>query len=346
MSFEELVAAIQPLDKNEIQEIQNKIDLKTKPPGSLGALEELALTIALIQKTATLEIRNPVMLVFAGDHGVAKHGVSIAGSEVTQQMVLNFLGGGAAINAFCKANDMAMKVIDAGIKFPIDNMPDLITQSAGTGTKDISETSAMSDAQLDHCLLGGAEIVEKQIADGANLIGFGEMGIGNTTSAAALAGALLGLKAEDIVGRGTGINDEQFSLKTTLVNKALARAQTSQPLDALKELGGFEIAQICGGILAAAKNKTAVLVDGFIVTAAALAACRIAPSCRDYLLFAHHSMETGHAKLLDELKAKPLLDLDLRLGEGSGAALALPLLRSACAFYNEMATFESANVTV
>ncbi|MCG8490759.1 MAG: nicotinate-nucleotide--dimethylbenzimidazole phosphoribosyltransferase [Sneathiellales bacterium] len=346
MSFAELVAAIQPLDRKEIQEIQNRIDLKTKPPGSLGALEELALSIALIQDSDTLEIRKPCMLVFAGDHGVAKHGVSIAGSEVTQQMVLNFLNGGAAINAFCKANSMEMKVIDAGIKFPVDDTPDLISQSAGLGTDDISETSAMSEDQLDLCLQQGAEIVEKQITAGSNLIGFGEMGIGNTTSAAAVAGTLLTLKAEDIVGRGTGIDDDQFALKTRLVNKALSRAQVSQPKDALKELGGFEIAQICGGILAAAKNKTAVLIDGFIVTAAALAACRIAPACRDYLLFAHHSMENGHARLLEELKATPLLDLGLRLGEGSGAALALPLLRSACAFYNEMATFESANVTV
>ncbi|MFT6557203.1 nicotinate-nucleotide--dimethylbenzimidazole phosphoribosyltransferase [Sneathiella sp.] len=346
MDIAHLIDGITPVSLKNLSQIQANIDQKTKPPGSLGKLETLAATLAKIQGSDKVTINHPMMLVFAADHGLAAQGVSIAGSEVTQQMVANFLNGGAAINVFCKANNMAFKVIDAGIKFPLKGMADLIDQSAGLGTNDISTTSAMSEDQLEFCLTKGAHIASLQIKAGSNIIGFGEMGIGNTSTAAAICAAALNETADKMVGRGTGITDEQLHRKTALVSEALSRVTSEDPMVILQELGGFEIAQICGAMLECAKNKTVILVDGFIVTAAALLACMMAPAARDYMIFSHASQEQGHKMVLDALKADPLLDLELRLGEGSGAALALPLLRAAGAFYNDMATFESAQVTV
>lgn len=334
-----------------------QINQKTKPPGSLGKLEKLALQIALIQGTAERNLRfnNPHVVVFAADHGIARHQVSIAGSEVTAQMVGNFLAGGAAINALSKANQCTMTVINSGVKHDIavSEIKDvkLLEYVAGKGTMDFSETSAMSEEQFQFCLAAGAAVIEQHTPTECDVIAFGEMGIGNTSSAAALLALLHNLKASDAVGRGTGISDQQLQTKTEIVHKAIDRVS---PLylenpDAkllLKEVGGFEIVQMCSAMLIAAKHKKIVVVDGFIVTAAAMLACAIEPTVRDYMVFAHQSEEQAHAFMLQTLQADPLLSLDMRLGEGTGAVLAMSILRSAVAFYNDMSTFESVGIKV
>lgn len=341
---------IAPLAHHQETAIQSRIDQKTKPLGALGRLEELALQLALIQQREKIGIDKPTLLVFAGDHGIAQQGVSIAPSAVTRQMVLNFLAGGAAVNCFCQANDMRLKVIDAGILEPIED-DRLIVQRLGAGTADLSLQAAMTALQAEQGVKLGAALAKAQAADGCSLLAFGEMGIGNTSSAAALLCAMTQLPTAACVGRGTGITESQLQHKQKLVAQAVQRLgqpdhQQHDPLTLLAELGGFEIAQITGAILGAAEAGIAMLIDGFIVTAAAMLAVRIAPRCRDYMIFAHGSAEGGHALMLESLRARPLLDLGLRLGEGTGAVLALPLLRAACAFYNDMASFESAGVTV
>lgn len=338
---------IKPLDYQHSAGIQQHIDQKTKPLGSLGQLEQLALQIALVQRRPRLSIERPLMLVFAADHGIADAGVSIAPSSVTQQMVLNFLAGGAAINCFCRSNHLPLKVIDAGIKYEISPAPAaLINQRIAAGTRNLAVEPAMTPAQVQQALLFGQLLAEQEIASGSNLLAFGEMGIGNSSSAAAILAAVTGVPVEQCVGLGTGINPQQLAKKTTLVAQGVARISDKSPLNILAEVGGFEIAQICGAMLATAQAQKLILVDGFIVTAAALLAVQINPHARDYMVFAHQSDEAGHQLMLQHLRAQPLLQLGLRLGEGTGAALALPLLQAAVTFYNQMATFESAGVIV
>ncbi|MGR5062189.1 nicotinate-nucleotide--dimethylbenzimidazole phosphoribosyltransferase [Photobacterium sp. DNB22_13_2] len=334
-------------------EIQDRIDQKTKPLGSLGQLEKVAHQLALIQsqgKAQAVEkitIKQPTVLVFAGDHGIAEEGVSIAPSAVTQQMVLNFLAGGAAVNCFCRINDVAINVIDCGILVPVEfESPLLIKQRLGERTGNLAIEPAMTVQQVQQGLEWGQTVVQGVIDQGCNLIMFGEMGIGNTSSASALLAALTGESAERCVGLGTGVSSEQLEKKKRLVSQGVARCDSTEPNTLLAELGGFEIVQMVGGFLAAANQRTPVLVDGFIVTVAALLATKIDPACRDYLIFAHQSHESGHQIALEQLDAEPLLDLSLRLGEGTGAVLAVPLLRAATEFYNNMASFAEAGVTV
>lgn len=340
-----MLAEIPALDKTATTAIQQLIDLKTKPAGALGKLEALALQLALIQNKSPLSLNKPVLLIFAGDHGINVHGVSIAPSAVTQQMVRNFLTGGAAANCFCRSNGIELAVIDAGILSALPDAPGLIQQSLGSGTADFSQRPAMTLAQVDAGLALGRHIARQHILAGCDLLLLGEMGIANTSSAAALLAAATGLPVETCVGRGTGISDTQFELKLSLIKQALERPYAKDPVSILAEFGGFELVQLCGAILGAAALQTPVLIDGFIVSMAALLACQIAPNCRDYLIFAHQGAEAGHKAVLNALNAIPLLDLALRLGEGTGAALAVPLLRAAISFYNDMASFADAGVT-
>lgn len=337
---------IKPLSNTNLTLISDTINQKTKPLGALGELETLATQIALIQNTKTLSI-NPVMIIFAADHGIADEGVSIAPSIVTQQMVLNFLHGGAAINCFCRTQNLPLFVVDAGIKYPIAPQPaELINQRIAAGTKNFSQEAAMTLTETEQALNLGATLAQDFIQRGFNVIALGEMGIGNSSSAAALLAAISKAPVEDCTGRGTGISDEQFIKKTGLIQQALKRITNNSPMTLLSELGGFEIAQICGAMLATAQAGKIILVDGFIASAAALLAVEINPAARDYMIFAHQSHEKGHQLLLKKLNAKPLLDLGLRLGEGTGAALAMPLLKAAVSFYNDMATFASTGIEV
>jgi len=337
---------IKPIDNTRASEIAETINQKTKPLGALGELENIAAQIALIQQTKKISI-NPAMIVFAADHGIADEGVSIAPSIVTQQMVTNFLQGGAAINCFCRMQNLPLSVVDAGIKYPIEPHPaDLINQRIAAGTNNFSQEAAMSFDKAEKAINLGASLAKDFIQRGFNLLAFGEMGIGNSSSAAALLAAISKSPVEDCTGRGTGINDEQFNKKIKLIQRALNRITDYSAMALLSELGGFEIAQICGAMLATAQAGKIILVDGFIASSAALLAVEINPAARDYMIFAHQSHEKGHQLLLQRLNAKPLLDLGLRLGEGTGAALAIPLLKAAESFYNNMATFASTGIDV
>ncbi len=328
--------------------IQQRIDSKTKPLGALGQLESLAMTIARILGPDNPQIVHPTLLVFAGDHGIAASGVSIAPSEVTTQMVMNFLSGGAAINLFCAQAGVTMEVIDCGIANEIADQPRLINQRLGAGTGAIHRESAMTLGAVKQGFTMAKERVALHHGRGCNLIAFGEMGIGNTSSAAAIMAALLKREAAECVGRGTGIDAATLTRKQLLVEQALHlhREQLGDPYGVLACLGGFEIVQMTGAILAAAELKMLVLIDGFIATAAALAAVTIAPQARDYMIFAHESDERGHKLMLEHLNARPLLSLGLRLGEGTGAALAVPLVQAAAKFYNEMASLEEMGIEI
>lgn len=341
------------LDLSHSDAIWQRINQKTKPLGALGQLESVAHQLALIhsQNSASaveqINIKNPTVLVFAGDHGIADEGVSIAPSAVTQQMVMNFLAGGAAINCFCRVNNVAMKVIDCGILLPVETQhPDFIVQRLGERTNNFAIQPAMSAEQVEQGLQFGRELVEQVIESGSNLVMFGEMGIANTSSAAALLSALSSLSVGECVGKGTGISEQQYDKKCVLVEQAVSRCRNKDVKSVLFEVGGYEIVQMVGAFLGAYQKRTAVVVDGFIVTVAAYIAVLLEPECRDYMIFAHCSHESGHNKVLQLLNADPLLNLNLRLGEGTGAVLAVPLLKAAAEFYNNMASFEQAGVTV
>ena len=347
---------ISPVSKAQDPLIQQKIDLKTKPPGALGQLESLALQIARVQATdlqqtdqpqnTVLKIVHPTMLVFAGDHGIAAEGVSIAPSEVTRQMVQNFAHGGAAINVFCRQVGFPLEVIDCGILTPVEGVEGIIDQRLGAGTGAIHLEPAMALETVDKGFAMARDLIERHHQAGCNLVAFGEMGIANTSSAAAIMAAIMQLDVIDCVGRGTGINSETLERKLMLIELALLLHQSALngPKSVLACLGGFEIVQMTGAMLAAAERKMLVVVDGFIATAAALVAVQIAPNVRDYLIFAHQSDEQGHLRMLEFLQAKPLLSLGLRLGEGTGAALALPLIQASVNFYNQMASFSDAGI--
>ncbi|WP_159654700.1 nicotinate-nucleotide--dimethylbenzimidazole phosphoribosyltransferase [Vibrio atypicus] len=341
------------LDNCYSDAIWHRINQKTKPLGALGQLEQVAHQLALIQSNVNgalvekININQPTVIVFAGDHGIADEGVSIAPSAVTQQMVLNFLAGGAAINCFCRANQVDLKVVDCGILLPIANQDKaLVVQRLGERTENLSKQAAMTNAQVTQGLAFGRSIALEVIESGSTLLMFGEMGIGNTSSASAILAAVSQREVASCVGLGTGITTEQLTKKTRLIEQGVSRCKGADVHTILAEVGGFEIVQMVGAYLAAPEKQIPVLVDGFIATAAAYAACQIEPACRDFLIFAHQSHESGHKYLLEEMNAEALLDLSLRLGEGTGAVLAVPLVRAAAEFYNNMASFEQAGVVV
>ncbi|TDV34651.1 nicotinate-nucleotide-dimethylbenzimidazole phosphoribosyltransferase [Paraburkholderia caballeronis] len=337
--------AVEPLDTSLRDTLQHLIDTKTKPPGSLGRLEGLALQLGMIQRTTRPRIERPAMIVFAGDHGIAEEGVSPYPQAVTVQMVANFVAGGAAINAFSGVAGLTLEIVDAGVATPLPASPTLIDAHIGRGTRNFAREPAMSRDEAIAALAAGAARVRHHAALGTNVIGFGEMGIANTSSAACLMSRLCGVPVAECVGRGTGLDDAGVAKKRDVLAAALERhADVRDPLDVLATFGGFEIAMMAGALLAAAQARMVILVDGFIATSALVVADALARNVRDYCVFAHASNEAGHRRMLDYFGARELLALDLRLGEGTGAALAVPLLRAAAAFVNEMASFESAGV--
>ncbi len=328
------------------EQIQHAIDTKTKPLGALGKLETVAFQIAKIQQTLTPKLVNPSILTFAGDHGAANAGVSAYPQEVTFQMVMNFLQGGAAINVFCKQNDIALQVVDAGVNFDFEDAPGLINAKVAHGTANYIEEPAMNQDQLGACLEKATNIVAEVATSGCNVIGFGEMGIGNTASASLIMSAICKLPIERCVGRGTGLDDAGLDRKLGLLTEAQSNhGVMSGPHQILQTFGGFEVAQICGAMLAAKQHNMIIMVDGFIATAAYLVAQAINPEISANAIFCHTSNESGHQLMLDYLKAEPLVNLGMRLGEGTGCAVAYPLIKSAVAFLNGMASFESAGVS-
>ena len=323
--------------------LQHKLDNKTKPLGSLGRLETLAQRIALILGSESPELNAPQLVVFAGDHGLAARGVSAYPSDVTWQMVQNFLAGGAAVSVLARQHGIGLTVVDCGVAHDFEPQPGLLIRKLGHGTADALAGPAMSADACAQALANGADLV-KGLPGNALLLG--EMGIGNTSAAAMLLARLGGLAVADCTGAGTGLDAEAVQRKIGILSEVLARHSLAvEPLAALAAFGGFEIATMVGAVLQAAAERRVIVVDGFIASAAVLVASRLRPAVLQRCVFAHRSGERGHALMLAQLKAEPLLDMGLRLGEGSGAALAWPLLVSACAVLREMASFESAGVS-
>lgn len=345
-----LLSEIKPVDLSLAPAGQAHLDNLTKPQGSLGRLEELALRLFMLSGGRTPAASPARLYVMAGDHGVVAEGVSPYPQEVTRQMILNFLAGGAGINVLCRQAGVDLRVVDAGVAGgTFEPHPALIQAKVRPGSGNIATGPAMSREECLQALLLGADLARQAADEGIRALGTGEMGIGNTTPSTALYCAFLKVDPEHVTGPGAGLNADGVRRKAQVVRRALeANAQavaSGDALDILAALGGLEIAALAGLILGAASRRVMVAVDGFIATAAALSAVRLAPACADALLFSHASAEPAHRMVLESLGQKPLLDLGLRLGEGTGAAMALFLLRSAAAVYNEMATFDSAGVS-
>ena len=334
---------VPPVSRALDEAIRRAIDGKTKPPGALGAVEVAAARIARIQNSLTPKLERCRLTLFAADHGIAAEGVSAYPQAVTRQMVANFLAGGAAANVFARANGVDLQVVDAGVAGEPMEAPGLVSRRIAAGTRNFAAEPAMTARQYETALRAGEALGGAVAADAA---AFGEMGIGNTSSATLVAHKLTGAGVDALVGRGAGLDDGGVARKREILQRAAGRTTDRlDPPEALREYGGFEMVMMAGAMMGAARAGAVVLVDGFIATAAALAAVRMAPPLRDYLVFAHRSAEYGHGAVLAALDARPLLDLDMRLGEGTGALLAWPVVKCAAAMLSEMASFESAGVS-
>ncbi len=345
--LQEIIAAIEAPDQAVGELAQAHLDNLTKPRGSLGRLEDLARDLCVMRGHTRLAQPRAAATVFAADHGVTRAGVSLYPREVTAQMVLNFLAGGAGINVLARRAEAQVRVVDVGVDHEFDDLPGLVKAKVMPGTANMLEGPAMTREQAIQAVLVGADTARGLIEEGMDLLIPGDMGIGNTTACAAITSVFCGLPPARVAGRGTGLDDAGLANKVRVLEEVLARRQPdpADPLGVLAAVGGLEIAAICGYVLMAASRRVPVILDGFISTSGALVAARLAPAVAHYLIVGHDSVEQGHRAQCQALGKKALLDLGLRLGEGTGAALALGLVRSAVAIYNEMATFASAGVT-
>ncbi len=340
------LARIQPVDPVLLQQAQAKLDNKTKPLGSLGRLEEFARRFAAITGTLNPATEKKVIFTFAADHGVVEEGISAFPKEVTPQMVFNFLRGGAGINVLARHGGADVRVVDMGVDYDFGSLAGLINRKIARGTANFAKGPAMTRQQAVAALETGITLADGCRDEGVAMAGTGEMGIGNTTAASAIIAAISGMPVSQVTSRGTGINDAALSNKIRIIEQALEvnRPDPADPLDVLIKVGGLEIAGIAGLIIGCAANRIPVVVDGFISTSGALIAAGMNPSIRDYLFAAHESVEIGHRYMLDHLGAEPILDLKLRLGEGTGAALAMGLIEAGVKIMKEMATFTEAGV--
>lgn len=343
----ETVLKIEKIDDSLSGETQRRLDSLTKPQGSLGRLEDLARQVVEITKIRNPKLGRKVIFTLAGDHGVAKNSVSAFPQEVTPQMVYNFLNGGAGINVLARHVGARVVVVDMGVASDLKNDPALIVKKVNYGTRDMTKGPAMSRSEAIKSIENGIEVFKDNLAGGIDIAGTGDMGIGNTTPSSAIVSAITGRKVEEVTGRGTGIDDKTMAGKILAIKKALDvnKLDLNDGIDILSKVGGFEIGGLAGVILAAAAHRTPVVIDGFISGAAALIAVTIEPKAKDYMIAAHCSVEQGHKAALEFLGLKPILDLNLRLGEGTGAALAMHIIEAGTKILNEMATFESAGVT-
>jgi nicotinate-nucleotide--dimethylbenzimidazole phosphoribosyltransferase len=342
-----LFAPIAPADEAIRTAAYRRLDSLTKPLGSLGRLEQLAAQVCAVQRTLKIKITRPTCVVFAADHGAAVSGVSAYPREVTAQMVENFLRGGAAISVLADLEELDLWIVDAGVAATCTAHPRLIEAKVESGTRNFIEEPAMTSSECTQALLRGRGVIENKMRPASNTLILGEMGIGNTASAALLMHGLTGHPLSQCVGRGTGLDDGGLERKRNLLDQAFARRAVPPQgaFEWLTEYGGYEIAMLVGAMMAGAARGALIMVDGFTVTVAATIAIALNPRVKDYCVFSHCSAEHGHRALLDHLDVKPLLDLSMRLGEGSGAAVALPILRAAACLFTQMATFESAGVS-
>ncbi len=345
--LQNIITRIQGLDEAAMAAAKARQKMLTKPAGSLGRLEELSIQLAGITGKALPAIKDKVIIIMAGDHGVVAEGVSAYPQEVTPQMVLNFLHGGAAINVLARHVGARITIVDMGVAMDMEPHPSLVIKKIAYGTANMTKGPAMTREQAEQSILAGVEVVEAEIAKGLDIVGTGDMGIGNTTPSAAIAAALTGVEPAKLAGRGTGVDDAGLKRKIDAIERALAvnRPDPKDGLDVLAKVGGFEIGGLAGVIFGAAAERKPVMVDGFISTAAAMIAVTIAPAVRPYLISAHRSQEYGHSQMVEWLGLKPLVDLDFRLGEGTGAALGISFAEAACKILAEMATFAEAGVS-
>ena len=347
ISKTQLNAQLEDLDQSWLEQAAARQLTLTKPPGSLGRLEEIANRLAAIQRTTTPNVARKRIYVVAADHGVTEEGVSAYPGEVTAQMVDNFLGGGAAINVLGRHGDIDVRVVDAGVAADLASRDGLITVKNLRGTANFARGAAMSRDEAERLITAGIDLARTAKADGIQLLGIGEMGIGNTTAASAITAALTRANPANLTDRGTGVDDERLAHKIAIIRRALETNQpdATDPIDVVAKVGGAEIAVMMGVVIGAALSQLAVIADGFISTAAAALAVSLCPKTRDYLFLAHRSVERGHAALIDLFNLEPLFDLKMRLGEGTGAALAMHIVDASARVLSEMATFSEANVS-
>lgn len=347
MTLDDVLPRIQPPDRDLLVQAQRRLNRLTKPPGSLGRLEELAGRYVMLTGTLMPELPKAAIYTFAADHGIAQEGVSAYPTEVTAQMVLNFLRGGAGVNVLARHAGAEVRVVDIGVASELPVLPQLIQRKIAPGTRNFLREPAMTREQALAALEAGATLAQEAAREGIGLLGTGDMGIGNTTASAAITAVLTGERVGAVTGRGTGIDDHILTHKIEVIEAALARHRPNpdDALDVLAKVGGFEIAGIAGLIVGGAAARIPIVLDGFISGAAALIAVGLAPSCREYLIASHRSVECGHGAVLKQLGLAPLLDLDLRLGEGTGACLGISLVQAALKVYSQMATFDEAGVS-
>jgi len=345
--FSNTIGMIKPLDEVAMVKARARQDILTKPEGSLGRLEELSIQMAGIQGKPIPEINHKAIIIMAGDHGVVSEGVGNWSQEVTAQMVENFLSGGAGINVIARQAGARIIIVDMGVAGELKANPQLLSRKVAPGTRNITKGPAMTDKEVTKAVETGIEIVATEVAKGLDIVGTGDMGIGNTTASSAICAVMTGQTVVEVTGRGTGISDEQLAHKIEVIQKALAmnRPDPEKPLDVLAKVGGFEIGGLVGVMLGAAARRIPVVIDGFISGAAALIATALSPGLRNFLIAAHVSAETGHRIMLKHLGLEPLLDLGMRLGEGTGAALGIFLSETAARVLAEMSTFADAGVS-
>ncbi len=345
--LEQILARIDEIDTDRYEKVQLRLDNLTKPVGSLGRLEELARRYVAITGKENPQLNRKIIYTMAADHGVTEEGVSAYPKDVTPQMVYNFLNGGAAINVLARHAGAEVMVVDMGVDHDFEPLPGLIIKKIGRGTKNMARGPAMERREAIQAIKIGAELVEEQVEKGLDIIGTGDMGIGNTTPSSAILSVFTGADPQEVAGRGTGINDEGLARKIEIIRKAvdLNAPDPQDPIDVLAKVGGYEIGGIAGLVIGAAANGIPVVVDGFISGAGALVAGRLEPKVKQYLIASHNSVEVGHRLLLEQLELRPLLDLDLRLGEGTGAALAIQLMDASLKILTQMATFGEAGVS-
>ncbi|MFQ5711233.1 MAG: nicotinate-nucleotide--dimethylbenzimidazole phosphoribosyltransferase [Candidatus Geothermarchaeales archaeon] len=342
----DVIAKIKPLDAEAMREAKERQDSLTKPRESLGVLEDLSIRVAGIKGEASPSIREKAVITMAGDHGVVEEGVSAYPMEVTRQMVRNFVGGGAGINVLARHVGSRVVVVDMGVAADI-NEPHVINRKVNYGTKNMAKEPAMMRDEAIGSIEAGIEVFMEELKRGMDIVGIGDMGIGNTTASSAIVACITGEPVRRVTGRGTGVDDSTFERKVRVIERALKvnRPNPKDPVDVLAKVGGFEIGGLVGVVLAGAAHRVPVVVDGFITGASALIATELAPQARDYLIAAHLSVERGHKIILDRMGLRPLLDLEMRLGEGTGAAIGISLTEAACKVLSEMATFAEAKVS-
>lgn len=345
-ALNEALKAILPLKKDFFEKAWSRLDSLTKPPGSLGRLEEIAARLVAITEDLSPRIDKKVIFTCAGDHGVASRGVSAYPKEVTMQMVFNFLRGGAAINVLGRHAGADVAVVDAGVDWKFEAAEGLIDKKIVMGTRDMSKGPAMTEKEAAACVEAGIRLAREYKGKNYNLFGTGDMGIGNTTPSSAIAAVLTGLPVSIVTGKGTGITEESLARKINVIEEAISvnRPDGSNAMDVLAKVGGAEIGVIAGICVGGAAERVPVVVDGFISTAGALIACSLEPACAEYMFSAHRSQEPGHAAMLEKMGLRPILDLDMRLGEGTGSAIAMLVIEAALKIYKEMATFKEAGV--